>query len=527
MPDRKLVFSWIGDADLLAWGRAVGGSTEQDVAALFKGPARKVEGKGPIKTLVDDVAFDELHLMTDKPVGITKRFAAWLGPRAVIHPATLKSPVDYEAIFESVDHAMEKVISQCRDRYELAIHLSSGTPAMTAIWVLLGKSRYPALFYQTYRDKVIPTSIPFDLIVDYLPGVLRRTDRALQSANVSDAATEAFGKVTGSSARIREVISRARRIALRDVGVLLLGESGVGKDVFARAVHETSPRCAKPFVAINCAAVPKDLLESELFGHIKGGFTGATADRPGAFEQADAGTLFLDEVGECDLPMQAKLLRVLQPGPEDPPTRRTFRRVGDAKDRHADVRIIAATNRDLQAEVAAGRFREDLYYRLATFILKIPALRERATDIPVIGEHLLARLNADFSRTEPGYQHKRLSASTKRFLAQQAWPGNVRQLQNALLQAAVMSDAEVLEPEDLEVVLAESPSSGLPPGNEVPLGDGFSLSKHLESIQRTFLARAMKEAGGSKARAAELLGYANYQTLAAQLDRLGVDWGSR
>jgi len=523
---RKLLFSWIGDADLFAWSTAAGEEAVEAVRTVLGKPPRQVVGAGPVKTLTEQVDFDAIHLLSDKDPVLAKKFGAWIGSKATTHSVRLSSPVDYSAIFEAVDGVLGAVTSEVRGEYSVSIHLSSGTPAMTAVWVLLGKSRYPASFYQTFRGQVIPTTIPFDLLVDYLPGVLHASDRLLQSANVTDAATEGFGAVIGRSPRIREVIARAKRIALRDVGVLILGESGVGKDVFAQALHAASRRSAKPFVPINCAAVPKELLESELFGHKRGAFTGASDDRAGAFEQADTGTLFLDEVGECDLPMQAKLLRVLQPGPNDPPASRTFRRVGDSKERHADVRIIAATNRDLQAEVAAGRFREDLYYRLAGFTLKIPALRDRTTDIPAMADHLLARINSDFLRTEPGYQDKRLSVSAKRFLCQQMWPGNVRQLHNALLQAAVMVEGSTIEPRDIEAGLAEGAPSGVLGAVDVPLGDGFSLPRYLEETQRRFLARAMREAGGKKTVAAELLGYTNYQTLAAQLDRLKVAWSA-
>jgi len=521
---RKLVFCWLGDADLFAWSAAVGEVAVEAVTQLLGKQPRHVEGSGPVKTLTDQIEFDEIHLLSDKEPELAKQFAAWIGPKTRVHTVRLSSPVDYSAIFEAADGVLGKVTSQVQGECSVSIHLSPGTPAMTAVWVLLGKSRYPATFYQTFRGRVIPTTIPFDLLVDYLPSVLHVSDRLIQGANVADAGTEGFGSVIGRSLQIREVIARARRIALRDVGVLILGESGVGKDVFARALHETSRRAARPFVAINCAAVPKELLESELFGHVKGAFTGAAANREGAFEHAHTGTLFLDEVGECDLSMQAKLLRVLQPGSDDPPAMRHFRRVGESADRYADVRVIAATNRDLQAEVAAGRFREDLYYRLAAFTLKIPALRDRASDIPAIADHLLNRINTDFARTEPGFQHKHLSVATKKFLCQQQWPGNVRQLHNVLLQAAVMIDGPTISPRDLAAGLSDFRDTMAFNRGDPELGSGFSLNKHLEDVQRHFLSRAMREAKGKKTLAAELLGYPNYQTLAAQLERLKVKW---
>jgi DNA-binding NtrC family response regulator len=519
---RRLLFSWIGDADLLAWA-ATGAEAAEAVSKVLVAPGRKVEGSGPIRTLADQVAFDEIHLLSDKPRELVRGFGLWLGPHARTHQVKLSSPVDYAEIFEAADGVLKSVLADVGEGASISIHLSPGTPAMTAIWVLLGKSRYPANFYQTFKSKVIPTRIPFDLLVDYLPGVLQASDKLIQSGDVEAHPVTGFGSVIGKSEQIRAVVARARRMAVRDVGVLILGKSGVGKDVFARAIHAASRRSSKQFVPLNCAAVPKDLLESELFGHRKGAFTGAVADRIGAFEQADGGTLFLDEVGECDLTMQAKLLRVLQPGEDELATSRTFRRVGDDKERNVDVRVICATNRDLQAEVAAGRFREDLYYRIAALTLKVPALSERSADIPIIADHLLARVNADFAKSQPGYVHKRLSVSTKRFLSQLPWPGNVRQLQNVLLQAAVLVEGESINPSDIEAGLTDGGSAARS-GAEIPLGNGFSLTEHLEGLQREFLAKAMRESGGRKTTAAKLLGYPNYQTLAAQLERLGVKW---
>ena len=263
------------------------------------------------------------------------------------------------------------------------------------------------------------------------------------------------------------------------------------------------------------------MLESELFGHEKGAFTGAIQDHEGAFESADGGTLFLDEIGECDPAMQAKLLRVLQP-PEDDPCQRVFCRVGESKPRTSNVRIIAATNRDLLGDVARHQFREDLYYRLAVISVRLPALRDRRDDIAAIANRLLERINRDFTRQEPGYRPRRLSPAALEFIRKHRWPGNVRQLQNTLTQAAVMTDADVLERQDLADAIAEIPGKPDTDAREIPLGGGFDLEKYLEEIQRDFLRRAMVEAGGVKRRAANLLGYRNYQTLAAQLERLKI-----
>jgi transcriptional regulator with GAF, ATPase, and Fis domain len=274
-------------------------------------------------------------------------------------------------------------------------------------------------------------------------------------------------------------------------------------------------------VAINCAALSRELLESELFGHKKGPFTGAVEDRNGAFKEADGGTLFLDEVGECDPSMQAKLLRVLQP-PDNHPCHRVFCRVGDARPLTSDVRVVAATNRNLLDCVARHAFREDLYYRLAVISIKLPPLRDRREDIPLIAERLLERINRDFARQEPGFRPRRLSGSALEFVKKHPWPGNVRQLRYTLTQVAVMADDEVIDRRDVADAVAEIPGGPATDSRELPLGNGFSLERHLEEIQRHYLRRAMEEAGAVKRRAAELLGYRNYQTLAAQLDRLGI-----
>ena len=315
---------------------------------------------------------------------------------------------------------------------------------------------------------------------------------------------------------------------MRGVSVLLLGESGTGKEMFAQAIHKASPRRDKPFLPINCAALSKTLLESELFGHAKGAFTGADKDRPGAFEIASGGTLFLDEIGECDLETQAKLLRVLQPVSGEGSSVRMVRRLGDDRERKIDVRVIAATNRDLHRAIRDGLFREDLFYRLATISISLPPLRDRRSDIAKIAERLLDQVNRQFSAEEPNYQHKKLSASAIAFVKRHDWPGNVRQLFNALVQAAVLAEGDTLGRGDLAAALGEMPGQAASNAQltERPLGDEFNLDAFLTDLHRQYLRRAMEEAKGVKAQAARLLGMTNYQTLDAQLKRLRVtgDW---
>jgi len=525
MPTRRILFSWIGHADLRAMAASLSPGQQDEVLKGLNPPKPMPDQPGPLKCLLDQEKFDEVHLLSDHSVVKNRHYLKWIGGDPVLHAVKLTNPTDYPEVFKVVDAELASVVSVPRPHaLNLCVHLSPGTPTMTAIWLLLGKSKYhPATFYQTHEGKAWVTNIPFDLVVDFVPQVLRDADARFQLlASQSPQDVKGFEGIVGDSRNLRVAVGLARRAAQRDVSVLLLGESGTGKEKFASAIHDASPRKEKKFIPINCAAISKELLESELFGHKKGAFTGAVADRDGAFKEADGGTLFLDEIGECDPAMQAKLLRVLQP-PDNDPCHRVFCRVGESKPTTSDVRIIAATNRDLHAAIAQGDFRDDLYYRVAAITIKLPPLRERREDIPLLVQRLLGQINENFKKKEPGYRHKNLSSSAMTFVRRCPWPGNVRQLYNTLLQAAVMTDGDMIDRQDVADAIAEVPGKPTVDLMEQPLGEGFVLTDFLEEIQRHYLLRGMKEAGGVKTKAAELLGYKNYQTLAAQLERLKVE----
>lgn len=527
---KRVLSTWLGHNDLRAMSATLPASRRESILSVIGGEAKQDED-GPIRSLLNRESFDRVFLLSNFDPQWSKHYVKWLGANAKVIQADIVSPTDYESIFRVADGFLQRLRDDgVLQSHELAFHLSPGSPAMAAVWLLLGKSKYPANFYQTYKGKAWKTDVPFDLAVDFLPDLYAHPDIHLQHlAAKSPGEIAGFEGIVGSSKEIKSAVGRSQRAAMRGVPVLLLGESGVGKEVFAQAIHRASPRASRPFVAINCAAIARDLLESELFGHKKGAFTGATADREGAFAEADGGTLFLDEIGECDLELQAKLLRVLQPPGDESPCLRVFRPVGATKDSTSNVRVVAATNRDLVKAVAEGRFREDLYYRLAVVTVNVPPLRERKRDIPAITTRLMARINNQLSAEgEPGYRHKSLSASAISFVRQRDWPGNIRQLYNTLLQSAVMSDRDELERIDLEAALGEGP---LLPGDRpdvmrYPLGDGFDLEQHLNYIRSHYLKRAMEDAKGVKTEASRLLGLASYQTLDAQLKRLKVtgDW---
>ena len=525
MATRRILFSWIGHNDLRAMAASLPEKEQEEVLKGLNPPTPLIGQVGPLKCLLDAEQFDEVHLLSDLGTFRNRHYLKWLGGDPVLHVVKLTNPTDYPAVFKVADEILASVVSVPRPhRLDLCLHLSPGTPTMTAIWLLLGKSKYqPATFYQTHKGKAWETSVPFDLVMEFVPQVLRDADARLQRlSSQSPRDVEGFEGIIGESRTLRLAVGFAQRAARRDVSVLLLGESGTGKEKFARAIHDASPRKKNRFVSINCAAISRELLESELFGHKKGSFTGAVADRDGAFKEADGGTLFLDEIGECDPSMQAKLLRVLQP-PDDDPCHRVFCRVGDSKEITSDVRIIAATNRDLNAAIARNQFRDDLYYRLAAITIKLPPLRERRDDIPLLVQRLLGQINENFERGEPGYRHKSISNSAMTFVRNHPWPGNVRQMFHTLQQAAVMTDGDTIERQDIADAVAEVPGKPTVELMEQPLGEGFVLTDFLEEIHRHYLIRAMKEAAGVKTKAAELLGYKNYQTLSAQLDRLKVE----
>jgi two-component system response regulator AtoC len=298
---------------------------------------------------------------------------------------------------------------------------------------------------------------------------------------------EGFEGVVGASAAMREVQDLAARVAPFPSTVLLTGESGSGKEAIARAIHRASPRRDRAFVAVNCGAIPENLLESELFGHEKGAFTGADRAREGLFEEADGGTLFLDEIGELTAPLQVKLLRVLQ--------ERTIRRVGGSGEKPVDVRVLAATSRDLVDEVRGGRFRDDLFYRINVVQVHLPPLRARPEDVPPLAEHFLVRHAARL-----GIPAQPLPKALVPVLAAYSWPGNVRELENVMERALVLSGGSIGEEH-----LPAHVRTGKHPFDIRDDDGDLSVKRRLPALERTLIARALERSQGNRTRAAELL----------------------
>ncbi|MBI2454791.1 MAG: nif-specific transcriptional activator NifA [candidate division NC10 bacterium] len=348
--------------------------------------------------------------------------------------------------------------------------------------------------------------------------VIREREGLLeQTRNLQQAlrARYRLDNIVGRSKRMREIYEAVEQVSQTRTTVLIRGESGTGKELIARAIHFNSPRASGPFVKLNCAALPQSLLESELFGHEKGAFTGATAAKKGRFELADGGSLFLDEIGDIPMPVQVKLLRVLQ--------ERCFERVGGTKTLEVDVRIIAATHQDLEAAIPRGEFREDLYYRLNVVPLLLPPLRQRREDVPLLVEHFLAKWNRENNR------RVRITGRALQAMLNYDWPGNVRELENCIERMVVMSRRRLVLPEDLPLSLEAAqdepeaararPVAALgsdPGGRSSPVG----LSS-LRDLERQQIVRALARADGVQAKAAALLGITPRQ-LAYRLRRYGI-----
>ncbi len=498
---RKLLLAWVGKTDLRA-------PTESDQVGL-----------GPIAQALDARAFDELWLLADYPKTDVAAYVKWLkgrtSTRILVLPERLTGPTQFGEIWEAAIRGVDKALAAHPGPAELTFHLSPGTPAMAAVWILLGKTRFPAELIESSRDHGVRTaSVPFDLSVDFLPDLLREHDERLRqsSAALPPDAPE-FSDIVHRGRPMARLIQRARRVAVRSVPVLIEGESGTGKEMLARAIHKASPRRDREFIAVNCGAIPHELIESQLFGHEKGAFTDAKEARKGFFEAASGGTLFLDEIGELPTMAQVKLLRVLQ--------EHEILRLGATRPTKVDVRVVAATNRVLTHEVAAGRFREDLFYRLAVAVLKIPSLRDRADDVGLLIDRLLAAANAE-AAGEPGFKEKRLTAGARQLLLSHPWPGNVRELQNTLRRALIWSDGPTISVEDLRDALLPSRPANAQEVLGRTLGSGFSLPDLMRDVARHYLKRAITEAGGNKTKAASLVGLASYQTLSNWLGKYEV-----
>jgi len=502
---QKVLFAWVGNTDLKA-------SRGEPGIEL-----------GPIGQAVKKRNYTHIVLLSNYRKDDEKHFIDWL--RTITSSTILKyhkeltGPTEYEEIYKAAIAVLDDVKKELgKKEFHSTYHLSPGTPAMASVWIILSKTSHPAELIESSVERGVRTvSLPFDISADYVPDILKPADDVVLklTQGLSPESPE-FGSIIHRSKEMKKAIAQARRLAVHDVPVLIQGESGTGKELFARAIHASSLRKDKTFVAVNCGAIPPELVESEFFGHKKGSFTGAISDREGHFSVADSGTLFLDEIGELPLPAQVKFLRVLQEG--------KITKVGESRPQSINVRIIAATNRNLIEDVAFGRFREDLFHRIAVGVLSLPALRDRHGDLNPIIDHILKIINEGFE-DKPGWKDKKLSAGARNLMHQHPWPGNVRELYNTLSRAAIWTPNEIIETDDIRGALFPV-SRAQKNGENIlnrSLGNGFSLPEVLAEVAKHYLNRSLTESKGNKTRIASLLGLSNYQTVSNWMKKYGIE----
>ena len=469
--------------------------------------------------MLDSMPFDRVLLLTNYRLHRSQEYVDWLAkltgmpkPKFTLQWVELESPINYAEIYEQVLVQLTNA-KLPQPGIKLTFHLSPGTPAMAAIWIMLAKTLFPGSLIQTSRDRGLEVvDFPFDLANDFLPDHLRRSTARINRLAAAPVSAAEFDKIIYRSEVMQQQIDLARRVAAYDVPVLILGETGTGKELFAEALHASSQRAGGPYIAVNCGAIGRDLANSELFGHKKGAFTGADKDRKGHFEEANGGTLFLDEIGDLPPDSQVRLLRALQAKEITP--------VGASKPIKVDVRIVAATHRDLAADVAAGRFREDLFHRLAVGILRLPPLREREGDMDLLLDHFMDKINAD-SRGMPESVDKKLSEDARNLLLQYPWPGNVREMYHSLLRSVIWSKDTEVSAADVKAALLNMPGQ-----DDGVLGrslsQGFDLKHLLRDVTHHYVVRAMRQSKQKKTQAAALLGLPNYQTLTNWMNKLGI-----
>jgi DNA-binding NtrC family response regulator len=503
--EQSVLFAWVGMTDLKACRGELG------------------KALGPIGQALQDRTFTQVVLLSDHDEATEKAYIKWLNKlsSASIHKYHIKlsSPTNFGEIYEAALSTLNNVKDELKQKvFQMTFHISPGTPAMASIWILLAKTLHPAEVIESSLEMGVQTvSLPFDISADYLPHILRPVDNEITklTSGLPSESSE-FEAIIHRSKAMKRVIAKARRIAVHDVPVLIQGESGTGKELLARAIHSTSTRHDKPFIAVNCGAIPPELVEDEFFGHKKGAFSGATQDRKGHFLEANGGTLFLDELGELPLPAQVKLLRAIQEG--------AITQIGLSKSTDIDVRIIAATNRNLIEEVSRGNFREDLFHRLAVGVLSLPSLRERHDDLNIIIDHIIKEINNKFSDT-PGWKDKKTSVSAKNLLRKHSWPGNIRELYNTLSRAAIWNLGDTIQAEDIKESLF--PVSDTKDNSENilnrALGNSFSLTDVISDVAHHYLKRAGIEARGNKTLMTKLVGLPNYQTLSNWLKKYKVE----
>lgn len=497
-----ILLCWIGATDL----RASQGIIEHD---------------GPILQALKSRQFSTTVFLSNYAQEDTDQFITWVSRFSRIpikvEYVQLSSPMNFSEIYLAVLKVCKREFSAYPNA-TFVYHISPGTSAMASVSILLAKTKYSGELIQSSIEHGVETvSFPFEVSAEFIPDLIaisKQTIENLASTKSSLHESTSFDAIITRDPVMRQVIHQAKKISLSEVPVLIQGESGTGKELFARAIHDFSNRKDKPFVVVNCGAIPSELVESEFFGYEKGAFTGAQAQKIGYFESAHGGSIFLDEIGELPLPQQVKLLRVIQEG--------RIQRVGATQEIPIDVRIISATNKNLIDEVAQGRFRNDLFYRIAIGLLQIPPLREREGDLGLLIEHMIALIDTEYHKIYGTVEHFSLTPGARNKLYAYHWAGNVRELFNVLKRASIWSDSGVIDEGDIQIlktrILHESPRNFL-----YAIQDGsFNIEQVLNEQATEYISYALSVTDGNKSKATKLLGLKNYQTLSNWMKRLNL-----
>ena len=494
------LFSWLGRTDL--------DKMKDSVPAAIASLALK-----------HSYPFDKIVIMANTWEGEWDSYKTWLEltlERAgrpcddiKIVAAQISSPIDYTSINVEAERWLNKL---SKENDSIAINLTSGTPAMIAMSVLIAKGKSNTHFFQVTPDnKVLSVDIPLDFGKEYI----RSASKNVASKAVSKPAGQAsFSRIAANSIAMKKAVNQAKKLAKTDVPVLILGQTGTGKELMANAIHSSSIRADKPMRIVNCGALPETLADSILFGHVRGAFTGANTDHKGLFEQADQGTLFLDELGELPPRIQVKLLRALQQG--------EIQRVGDEKVINVDVRVVGATHRDLMKMVVEGQFREDLFYRLAVGIIKLPALKERQEDLPSLVRSLSEEIN-NASQKHPDYKSKKVSNSAINFIISQPWPGNIRELWNTLNRAFIETDAATITADDIESAMLYRDNKADDHDVVLSLGQSVNVEDIIDNYKKKYVKAALKACGHNYSKASEMLGFKSHQRLKGWMQKLGIN----
>ncbi|MGE4499536.1 MAG: sigma-54 interaction domain-containing protein [Hydrogenovibrio sp.] len=497
----KVVLSWVGETDL----------------RLFENN----ENIGPVIGFLqqEDRSGQNCFLLFNYDYERVRPFLDYLDnsfPELVIQPvaANVSDPTSYAEIYPLVFQLLTQ-IKETPDlqNHQLNILLSPGTPTMQAVWVLLAKTQFPAVCWSGFKGEYSIVELPFKIELEYLASASQNSDQSLQNAFENERIHKSFANIIGESEVMQEQVRKAKKLSQRNVPALILGPTGSGKEVFAQAIHHASPQNQGEFVAINCGALPQELAESILFGHVKGAFTGAVANQTGLIKQADKGTLFLDEIGELSLDLQVKLLRVLQ--------EKTYRPIGGRKDESSNFRLIAATHRNLLDKVVEGCFREDLFYRIAIGVIKLPALNERGDDLELLTQHLLKQINQELA-DQPGYQSKKLHTSVKKVIKNHAWQGNVRELRATILRVCAWSDNKEITAEEFSdaIIQRQTKTEQL---LQEDISQGIDLEEKINQLQTHYILKAKALTGNQITKMAKLLGFKNHQTLTKRLEKLNLE----